>query len=398
MNFYNIINAAYLSALTDPTARYHTKVMPLDHWENAIGEIYADILTDTPAQQTIGSGNGVRRSLTISLADEDEKYSPTKNSYFWYGRKFSLWEGVEVGEDVYWQEQGVYYSTRAEKYNGAVNVTAVDKFGALNGETNTGRCPLAFTTDISDGDIYIADLIRQLLGINIGNLPIDPITPIIDPVYESTKLYADISLSAGQYYGAILTTLAEMYGADCYYDRFGRLNFRKKAVKDRPYWYEHMGHAWTFVEDDPNITEGVRRTTDLKAVNTVTVMSDNKEGEAASVTLRNTNPESPVCVQNVGEQYPDECPLYISIGDTTIQTAEEKCRAYAEYVLCQNTAQLCTESFTTVFLPHLDTDKLIDMRGDDRLITGITVDHKTKLAQISACSVSFLPKGGIAIE
>ena len=398
MNFYNIINAAYLSALADPTARYNTKVMPLDHWENAIGEIYADILTDTPAQQTIGTGNGVRRSLTIALANEDEKYSPTKNSYFWYGRKFSLWEGVEVGSDVYWQQQGVYYSTKAEEYRGAVNVTAVDKFGALNGETNTGRCPLAFTTDISDGDIYIADLIRQLLGINIGNLPIDPITPIIDPVFESTKLYADISLSAGQYYGAILTTLAEMYGADCYYDRFGRLNFRKKAVKDRPYWYEHMGHAWTFVADDPNITEGVRRTTDLKAVNTVTVMSDNKEGEAASVTLRNTNPESPVCVQNVGEQYPDECPIYISIGDTTIQTAEEKCRAYADYVLTQHTAQLCTESFTTVFLPHLDTDKLIDMRGDDRLITGITVDHKTKLAQISACSVSFLPKGGIAIE
>ena len=398
MNFYNIINAAYLSALTDPTARYHTKVMPLDHWENAVGELYEDIITDTSAQQTIGTGNGVRRSLTISLADEDGKYSPSRNSHFWYGRKFSLWEGVEVGSDVYWQQQGVYYSTKAEEYKGAVNVTAVDKFGALNGETNTGRCPLAFTTDIASGDIYIADLIRELLGRNTGSLPIDPIAPIIDPIFETTKLYADITLNAGQFYGEILLRLADMYGADCYYDRFGRLNFRKKAVKDRPYWYEHMGHAWTFSENDPNITEGVRRTTDLKAVNTVTVMSDNKEGEAASVTLRNTNPESPVCVQNVGEQYPDECPLYISIGDTTIQTAEEKCRAYAEYVLCQNTAQLCTESFTTVFLPHLDTDKLIDMRGDDRLITGITVDHKTKLAQISACSVSFLPKGGIAIE
>ena len=398
MNYYNIINSDYLAALTDPAARYYTKVMPLDFWENALGEIYADILTDTPAQQTIGTGNGVRRSLTIALANEDEKYSPNKNSDFWYGRKFSLWEGVEVGEDVYWQQQGVYYSTRAEEYKGVLNVSAVDKFGALNGETNTARCPLPFTTDITDGDLYIADMIRELLGRNIGNLPIDPITPIIDPCFENIKLYADISLSAGQFYGAILTTLADMYGADCYYDRFGRLNFRKKAIKDRPWWYGYMGHEWTFVEDDPSITEGVRRTTDLKAVNTVTVMSDNKDGDAAAVTVKNTNPESPVCVQIVGEQYPDECPLYISIGDTTIQTAEEKCRQYAEYVLCQHTAQLCTESFTTVFLPHLDTDKLIDMRGDDRLIAGISVDHKTKLAQISACSVSYLPKGGIAIE
>ena len=192
MNYYNVVNTAYLSALKDSSVRYYTKITFLDHWENGIGELSADIVTDTPAQQTIGTGNGIRRSLTLTVFDEDGKYSPSVNSGFWYGRKFSLWEGVQVGSDVYWQQQGVYYSTKAEEYKGAVNVTAVDKFGALNGETNTGRCPLAFTTDISDGDIYIADLIRQLLGINIGNLPIDPITPIIDPVFESTKLYADI--------------------------------------------------------------------------------------------------------------------------------------------------------------------------------------------------------------
>lgn len=398
MNYYNIINAAYLAAFSDPTVRYHTKIMPLDHWENALGELSADIITDNPAQQTIGTGNGVRRSLTISLADEDDKYSPTKNSYFWHGRKFSLWEGIEVAGDVYWQEQGVYYSTQAEEYKDVLSITAVDKFGALNGETNTGRCPLPFTTDIASGDIYIADLIRELLGLNTGNLPIDPITPIIDHVFETTKLYADISLNAGQFYGEILLRLAEMYGADCYYDRLGRLNFRKKAVKDRPWWYEHTAAIWTFSDDDPNITEGIRRTTNLKAVNTVTVMSDNKDGDAGTVTVRNTNPESPICVQNVGEQYPDECPMYISVGDTTVQTAEEKCRQYAEYVLCQNTAQLCTESFTAAFIPHLDTDTIINVKGENRLVTGLTVDHKTKLMQVSACSVAFLPKGGIVLE
>lgn len=397
MNFYNIINTDYIVALKEPTVKYYTKVMPLDHWECAIAEIYADIITDNAAQQTIGSGNGVRRSLTISLADEDKQYSPSRNSHFWYGRKFSLWEGVLVGDDIFWQEQGVYYTTRAEEYKGVVSISAVDKFGALNGETNTGRCPLPFTTDISAGDIYISDLINELLGRNIGNYPLDPITPIIDTMFYSTKLYADITLNAGQYYGEVLLRLADMYGADCYYDRFGRLNFRKKAVKDRPWWYEHTAPVWEFTEDDQNITEGVRRNTELKAVNVVTVMSDNKDGDAASVTVKNTNPESPVCVQNVGEQYPEECPLYIAVGDTTTQTAEEKCRQYAEYVLCQHTAQLLTEGFKTVFLPHLDTDKIISMRGESRLVTGINVDHKAKLASISSCNISVLPKGGIGI-
>lgn len=398
MNYYNIINSAYRAALNDPQAVYHTKIQMLDHWENVLEELSANILTDTPASQTVGTGNGIRRSLTLAVADEDGKYSPTKNSYFWYGRKFSLWEGIEVAGDVYWQQQGVYYTTQANEYKGSVSITACDKFGSLNGETNTGRCVLPFSTDIGSGDIYVADLIRETLGLNLGALPIDPITPIIDKVFETTKLYADITLNAGQFYGEILLSLARMYGADCYYDRFGRLNFRKKMVKDRPWWYEHTAAVWTFSDDDPNITEGIRRTTNLKAVNTVTVMSDNKDGEAGTVTVRNTNPESPVCIQNVGEQYPSECPMYISVGDTTIQTAEEKCRQYAEYILCQNTAQLCTESFTAAFIPHLDTDVIINIKGENRLVTGLTVDHKTKLMQVSACNVAFLPKGGIVIE
>ena len=396
MNYYNVVNTAYLSALKDSSVRYYTKIIFLDHWENGIGELSADIVTDTPAQQTIGTGNGIRRSLTLTVFDEDGKYSPNVNSGFWYGRKFALWEGVQVGSDVYWQEQGVYYSTHADEKKKLLSINAVDKFGALNGETNTGRCVLAFSTDVSNGDVYVAQLVRDVLALNIGTLPLDPIEPIIDPSFESEKLYADITLNAGQFYGEILLELAKMYGADCYYDRQGRLNFRRKAVYDRPWWYTHQGREWEFSADDPSITEGVSRSTDLKAVNIVTVSSDNSEGEIYSYTARNTNPESPVCIQAIGEQYPDEPVKYICLGDTTSQPALEKCQQYAEYLLCQHTAQLCTESFTAAFIPHLDTDVVVGIKGEDRLITGLTIDHKTKLMQVSACSVAFLPKGGIA--
>lgn len=391
MNKYNIIDSLYTTALKSGTVAYCTKIQPLDHWENALGELYADILTDNPPQQTAGSGNAVRRSLSLTVCDDEGKYSPSKDSHFWYNRKFRLWEGVKVGDDICWQAQGVYYSTRAEEQGGLLTISAVDKFGALNGELNIGRCVLPFSTDISGGDIFVADLVRETLALNTGALPIDPITPVIDPYFETAKLYADIALNAGQFYGEILTTLANMYGADCYYDRHGRLSFRRKAVYDRPWWYMHKGYAWVFTEDDVNIVEGVRRTTDLKAVNTVTVMSDNTEGEVASYTARNTNPESPICVQNIGEQYPDEPVVYISIGDTTRQPAGEKCRQYAEYLLLQCTAQLCSEVFTTAEIPHLDVGDLILLRGQDRLVTGISIDHGSRLMQLSVCNVAFLP-------
>lgn len=388
---YGVIDSKYLEALRFGGAKYLTKIQPLDHWENALGELYADILTDDPAQQTVGCGNEVRRSLSLTLYDGDEKYSPNKNSHFWYNRKFRLWEGTQVGQDTYWQPQGVYYSTRAEEQNKLLTISAVDKFGALNGELNIGKCVLPFSTDISGGDICVADLVREVLALNTGALPIDPIPPLIDPYFETAKLYADIALNAGQFYGDILIDLASMYGADCYFDRSGRLNFRRKAVHDRPWWYMHQGYAWRFSDNDVNIVEGVRRSTDLRAVNTVTVMSDNSEGEVACYTARNTNPESPVCVQNIGEQYPDEPIVYISIGDTTRQPAVEKCRQYAEYLLMQYTAQLCSEVFTTAIIPHLDVDKLVYLRGKDRLVTGMSIDHGSKLMQLTACNTAFLP-------
>ncbi len=391
MNYYNKIDDAYIAALKSQHVRYRTMIQPLDHWENALGECEADILTSKPVQSQQTAGNNIRRSLNISVVNADDKYSPSKNSAFWYSRKFRLWDGVAVGENVYWQEQGIYYSLTAEEENHVITISAADKFAALNGELNTGRCTKPFTTDITASDVYVADLIRETLMLNTGSLPLDPISPVIDPYFESAKLYADIALDAGQFYGEILTTLAGMFGADCCYDRSGRLNFRRKAVTDRPWWYQHQGYAWNFTDNDVNIVQGVRRSTTLRAVNCVTVMTDNTEGEFGCYTAKNTNPESPVCVQNVGEQYPDDPIVYIALGDTTRDTPNEKCRQYADYLLMQHTQQALTETFTTVEIPHLKADDMILLHGEPRLITSISTDHHSRLMQLEVCNTAFLP-------
>lgn len=391
MNYYNIADSTYRAALKAPEITYRTMIQPLDHWENALCELYADIITSSPPQQTAQDGNGVRRNVTLALADTEGVYAPSKNSHFWYNRKFRLWEGIIVGDDTYWQAQGVYCTTSAELFSKVLTITAVDKYGLLSGELNTARCVTPFTTDIASGDIIVADLIRETLGLNTGYLPLDPIEPIIDEVYEHTVLYADITLSAGQYYGAVLTSLAQMYGADCYYDRNGRFNFRRKQVYDRPWWYIHQGYAWQFAEGSADIIEGVRRTTDLRAVNTVTVQTDNSEGITTSVTVRNISPECPISVQNVGEQYPDDAIVKIAVGDTTDVPAEEKCADYGKYLLCSYTARLCSESFQAAAIPHIDVGDLVQLHGEDRLITAISTDHGTHISQIETCSTALLP-------
>ena len=48
MNYYNKIDDAYIAALKGQHVRYRTMIQPLDHWENALGECEADILTSKP--------------------------------------------------------------------------------------------------------------------------------------------------------------------------------------------------------------------------------------------------------------------------------------------------------------------------------------------------------------
>ena len=391
-NYYNVINAEYITALKSSSTIYRTMIQPLDEYERPIGEIYADLLMSEAPRIDIGDNNGIRRTCTAALYNYDDKYSPNKNGFVWYKRKIRVFEGVITGTAAYWQCIGVYVCRSAAESRGILQLTAIDKYGILNGELNYGRSTAQLSTDIASGDIYVAELIRDTLtAVSAGGV-LDCIAPIIEPYFETQKLYADISLGAGQPYGAILTALASMYGANCYYDRLGRLRFIRRPDYNIPSWYGHVGAVWTFSEDDVNILDGYSKVTEFKAVNTVTVSSDNTDGEITTVTVCNNDPVSPVSVPNIGEQLNSEATVYISIGDTTLDTAENKCREYGAYLLLQNAIQACSISFTTALIPHLDVGDLLSYKGADMLITQMSMDLDAKTMTIAAVNVSEIPR------
>ncbi|MBO5449814.1 MAG: hypothetical protein J5994_10895 [Ruminococcus sp.] len=391
MEYYNIINQAYLDAVGKPDSRIVYKLQPLDHWENAVGEITADIDGSTSSTISVNAQNGVRRGCSLSLINENDKYTPSRDGYFWYNRKFRIAAGIE-GADTYWHPQGVFICTGSEESGGTVTLKGTDKFGILSGELNVGKCTKEFSTDIGSGDIYVAEIIRMTLMRDMGNgMPLDPIQPQIDPYFETAKLYADMTLSVGQYYGEIIITLANMYGADTYYDPDGRLIFRRKATYNIPSWYCHQGYLWRFPENDPNIFAGAAVSRSLDGINAVTVSTDNANGEIFSYTAKNRNAESPINVKAIGERYPDDPVVYISVGDTTRETAEEKCRQYAEYLLLQSTSNSVAETFTSPFVPHFDVDRVIAYKDSDYLIKSLTLDLTAKRMQVRACNVAFLP-------
>jgi hypothetical protein len=224
---------------------------------------------------------------------------------------------------------------------------------------------------------------------DMGNgMPIDPVPPKIDPVFEETALYRDITLDSGQYYGEIITQLADMYGANVFYDKDGALVFTRKTVSNIPSWYEHSGHIWEF---DSSKMSGVTSNYDLSCVNAVTVTTDNTSGEIYSYTAENRNAESPVNVKAVGLHYGEQVPVYISLGDTSISTGEEKCKEYAEYLLFQNTLNGVTESFDYPLIPHMDVDEVVGFDEKDYLVNQIDFDLGAMKMSLKLCNVNFLP-------
>ena len=393
MIYNDLVTEAYENSLRDHGSSLTMYLMPLDHWENGIGEYKCEIVPGGSGL-TVSKGNGCRRSLTMSLYDRSGTFTPSKNSDIWYNRKVKLvaeYRTSEISSTRWRFSQGVFICSSCSGQSGIVKLSGVDKYANLDGENNIGTVSVPFTTDISSGTIYVADLIRETLLRDIGNgLPLDPVPPLIDPYYYTEPLYADIALSGGQHYGDIITRLAEMYGADCYYDASGHLVFRRRPTYSRPEWYMHLGYMYRYKDLDETVQARSEASTHaFDGINCVTVAADSSSGTVYSYTAKNKNAESPVNVRAVGERWADPPIKYISVGDGT--DGEEKCKQYAEYLLLQKTRDSVSESFTSLYIPHFDVDQVIRYRDNDYVIDSLTVDLGTKTMAVKAASVAFLP-------
>lgn len=399
MDYYNKIDNAYLAELHKPMRKMYVKMEILSHYEGAIGEITSD-LSSTDGSITINKEQGCRRSCSLSIIDRSGKYIPQKDSSFWYNRKFKIFIGLQVDENIYWFTQGVFVTKSANSNGRRLNVEGVDKYGFLDGTLNARMCLVEYQASVTNSKkgTNIATLIKDTLMLDLGNnIPLDPVEPIIDPIFYNVTLYDDIVIDEGGYLGEIFDKIAEMYGANIYYDVNGRLRMERVFNYNLPSWYRHLSPQFELSETEITETD-INYTYNYDGVNIITVTTDNTSGEIYSYTAKNENPQSPVNINAIGYKGLDGGTYYIPLGDTNEESGEEKCRQQAEYMLLQHTCMSTGISYNLPITPHLNVDNTVRVSNDyynfDKqlfIVNSITMPLSATEMSIEATNLQWLP-------
>ena len=395
MEYTNLINARYIELARRSVIYPKFKVEVIDASETVvIKEIVQDIDASTGGSISISYQQGVRMSCSLTFINKDSEYAPSALSgMFWIGTKFRLFIGLydDVSDDTYWFSEGVYYVNNPvvtkDFTSQLVTIEGIDKFGIFGSEL--GYNQLLGTYRIEAGQ-KIYDVINTILMLEVGNgNVIDPIPPLFDPLYKDEVLPYDINKAQGSYLGDILIELANILGANIYYDKTGRLNIESGTLDIS---YSQDAAIWHFSEGDTEYMTSSLSYDFPNVINVVKVIGNNVNGAVYSYIAENNNPVSPTRIEYIGRK--EMAPI-----ETPLATSEQRARDYAEFKLNSLSIVQSTFDFQCSLLPHLDVDLVCTITdeyyGYNRqrfIIQSITMPlNITSTMQISASNIASLP-------
>jgi len=328
MEYHNTYTKEYLTALRQKRCAYKMKLELLSDSETVIGDIEKD-LENVGGQLNINYERITRRSCSLSLTNIDGKYLPSKNSHFWYKRKFKLWIGLVVKDNIYWWSQGVFYTKSANVENGTVMIEAVDKGAALDGTLKLNMADAQYL--IKHGASLtnlIKDTLSRAMGANdlvirgqmnmTNSSVIDPVPPYIHTKYNSEIVQSDISIDANAYIGDIFVQLCGLYNAEAYYNTEGHFCF-EPCIDNSGYTYSPL--QWEFTDlsstyEDVNYSYSFE-----EGENTICVYTNTSSAGVKNVawTAYNTNPLSPLNISVGIRRAPHQEIEYYNMEDNTAE-------------------------------------------------------------------------------
>lgn len=403
VEFYDEYNAEYLSALRQKHRRYKVRLELLGYYENVVGEITRDLSRGASGQITINNEQITRRSCNLSLINVGKNYLPSPDNPIWFNRKFKLWIGIVTGKHTYWWSYGVFFTVKATCDGNTVNIQGVDKGGALDGTIKTGMLD---AENIIKRGTTLTNLVKDTLMWNefsspylrhntgASSYPVDPIKPIVDTKFDSIITQADITINANDYISTLFSSIAEGYGADAYYNTNGHFVFQTMADGNRIDGYRFMARQWDFSDQD-EMYSNASIEFNLDGYNVVTVYTNESTLENVSYTATNNNPTSPLRIDMAGIRRMADVEIpYVNVAQDEM---ENRCKAYADYLLMKEAMDGQSITFTSPIIPHLDvnrtigiTDKRLNLDDATFIINSITMPLSAESMTINATQMEWL--------
>lgn len=400
MEYFDSTPLSYFRAIDDNHNHYVIKLEFLSYYENVVGEIERDLSFTAQGQININYQQLTRRSCSLTLINVENAYMPNPNSVVWINRKFKLWIGLRCKGDTYWFSQGVYIIQNASSDGHNVSIEAVDKGGILDGTIKLGMTETEYKIESGSN---IARLIRDSLLLTFGesyggvggDIPLDPIEPIIDRKYENILTQAEITLNSGEYIGDLFTQLSEGYGADVFYDTNGRLRFQTMIDGDMADGYRYLPTLWEYGDITADYSQ-CNVEYQFDGINTVTVYTNATGIENVSYTAHNNNPLSPLRCDAVGiKRLENQEITYVNVSKEDMR---QRCEDYAKYLLLKQSFVGMNVTFNSVILPHLDvnsaialTDSIRGFSNEKFIIQSISIPLSAGEMNITATNVNWLP-------
>lgn len=318
-------------------------------------QVRYDITSDFKSGElSITSQNGQRRSLNITLNNQDGKWSASPIGLVWIGTKFRLDAGVVIGETAYWKQQGVFilgdptYSVSGT--GNTVSFSLCDKFSLLDGSIS-GKSSLK--TVIPAGT-PMKEAFSTLLSTDQGNsIPYDFKHIIFSSKYDDYPTPYTVRQDIGGTVGELLIELAESISCNIYYDEYGNLlvkdNFDETAASTDSYIYRFSDSAKNII----SISETYNWS---KMRNKITVRGAIVNGYQFHAEAVNNKKSSEFNIYN--------CPTKEEpISDNKIYS-DELCKDRALYELSKYTRGVKSINITSSFLPHIDVDTIVLIKSD----------------------------------
>lgn len=342
----------------------YTKIVRLE-WLNSDGTVRQAITGDFIAQGTlnVNFNNGVRRTATITIDNQNNRYNFNINQ-LWFNQQFRLKMGLVLSNgEPYYINQGVFLikdpNRDIKPTTRFLTLNMVDKWSNLNGDL-FGKLEATYQIP-RQTNIFTA--MRSILRMDMGNgQPIDNMDPVFTTYYNDKRIttvdgkeekwietpYTLTKDGESDTYGGIMTELSDMLVSSIGYDRNGALRVEATQENIRDIDKEVLWNFKPTEQEFGGYTETIKNT---EVKNVIVVCGATNNSKQAKGVAKNTNPNSPTCIQRIGER------VERIIDDNYV--SDKQCEDYAKWKLKCSSILQSSRTIDSTQLFHLQENRLV---------------------------------------